>query len=95
MRGRRPPGAGSTILAMQHNGEDAMNRNISTADDTANADSVLPKARNEAPRITGVYAPTLTAYGGDGSVNLDGVRQFVGFLLKHGVHGLTPLGSAG
>jgi 4-hydroxy-tetrahydrodipicolinate synthase len=72
-----------------------MDRNVSTADDTANAASVLPKAKNAPPRIAGIYAPTVTAFAGNGSVNLDGTRQFVRFLLAQGVHGLTPLGSAG
>ena len=46
-------------------------------------------------RISGVFAPTITAYEIDGSVSLDGTRQFVRFLLDQGVDGLTPLGSAG
>lgn len=72
-----------------------MDKSVSTAHDTSKADHVLRKVSDEARRIKGIYAPTLTAFGEDGSVNLDGVRQFVRFLLEQGVHGLTPLGSAG
>jgi 4-hydroxy-tetrahydrodipicolinate synthase len=46
-------------------------------------------------RLRGIFAPTVTAYHPDESVNLDGTRKFVRFLLDQGVHGLTPLGSAG
>jgi len=46
-------------------------------------------------RLRGIFAPTITAYHPDESVNLDGTRKFVRFLLDQGVHGLTPLGSAG
>ena len=47
------------------------------------------------PRARGVYAPTVTAFGSDGSPNEKGVRAFVRFLLNSGVHGLAPMGSAG
>ena len=47
------------------------------------------------PRIRGIYAPTVTAFHSDESVNTEGTRAFVRFLLSQGVHGLTPLGSAG
>jgi 4-hydroxy-tetrahydrodipicolinate synthase len=55
----------------------------------------LPKAgpKNTAPK--GIYAPTITAFNRDGSVNLKGNREFVRFLLDEGVHGLVPLGSSG
>jgi 4-hydroxy-tetrahydrodipicolinate synthase len=43
----------------------------------------------------GVYAPTITAFNSDESLNEDGIRAFVRFLLHSGVHGLAPLGSAG
>jgi 4-hydroxy-tetrahydrodipicolinate synthase len=46
-------------------------------------------------RLAGIFAPTITAFSADGSVDLDGVRQFVRFLLDAGVDGLAPLGSAG
>jgi 4-hydroxy-tetrahydrodipicolinate synthase len=49
-------------------------------------------ARN---RLAGIFAPTITAFSADGSLDLNGVRQFVRFLLDAGVDGLTPLGSAG
>ncbi|MCI0628588.1 MAG: dihydrodipicolinate synthase family protein [Acidobacteria bacterium] len=45
--------------------------------------------------ISGIFAPTITAYRPDGSIHLDGTRKFVRFLLDEGVDGLTPLGSAG
>lgn len=46
-------------------------------------------------RVSGIFAPTITAYHSDESINLPGTRQFVRFLLDQGVDGLTPLGSAG
>jgi 4-hydroxy-tetrahydrodipicolinate synthase len=46
-------------------------------------------------RISGIFAPTVTAYHSDGSISLEGTRRFVRFLLDQGVDGLTPLGSAG
>jgi hypothetical protein len=48
-----------------------------------------------AKRLKGIFAPTVTAYHPDESVNLAGTRQFVRFLLDQGIHGLAPLGSAG
>jgi 4-hydroxy-tetrahydrodipicolinate synthase len=45
--------------------------------------------------LSGIFAPTLTGYYSDGSINLEGTKQFVRFLLNRGVDGLTPLGSAG
>jgi 4-hydroxy-tetrahydrodipicolinate synthase len=55
----------------------------------------LPKtvSKNISPK--GIYAPTITAFHRDGSVNLEGNREFVRFLLDQGVHGLVPLGSSG
>jgi 4-hydroxy-tetrahydrodipicolinate synthase len=50
-------------------------------------------AKNISPK--GIYAPTITAFNRDGSVNLKGSREFVRFLLDQGVHGLVPLGSSG
>jgi 4-hydroxy-tetrahydrodipicolinate synthase len=47
------------------------------------------------PRLSGVFAPTVTAFESDGSLSTRGTRAFVRFLLEQGVHGLTPLGSAG
>ncbi len=47
------------------------------------------------PRLSGVFAPTVTAFNSDESLNPQGTRAFVRFLLDAGVHGLTPLGSAG
>ena len=46
-------------------------------------------------RLSGVFAPTVTAFNKDESLSLDGIRAFVRFLLAQGVDGLTPLGSAG
>lgn len=48
-----------------------------------------------APRISGIFAPTVTAFHSDESLNPDGTRAFVRYLLDQGVDGLTPLGSAG
>lgn len=45
--------------------------------------------------LFGIYPPTVTAFHPDGSLNEKGIREFVRFLLSQGVHGLTPLGSAG
>jgi 4-hydroxy-tetrahydrodipicolinate synthase len=47
------------------------------------------------PKASGVYAPTITAFNSDESVNEKGTRAFVQFLLRSGVHGLAPMGSAG
>jgi 4-hydroxy-tetrahydrodipicolinate synthase len=47
------------------------------------------------PKASGVYAPTVTAFGSDESLNEKGVRAFVRFLLRSGVHGLAAMGSAG
>jgi dihydrodipicolinate synthase/N-acetylneuraminate lyase len=49
----------------------------------------------KAPRLSGIYAPTVTAFNADESLNPQGTRAFVRFLLDQGVDGLTPLGSAG
>ena len=45
------------------------------------------------PRLSGVFAPTVTAFESDGSLSTRGTRAFVRFLLEQGVHGLTPLGA--
>lgn len=47
------------------------------------------------PSLTGVYAPTITAFNDDQSLNEMGTRAFVRFLVDSGVHGLAALGSAG
>jgi 4-hydroxy-tetrahydrodipicolinate synthase len=47
------------------------------------------------PKPVGIYAPTLTAFNADESLNEKGTRAFVRYLLDAGVHGLAPLGSAG
>ncbi len=49
--------------------------------------------KNASPK--GIYAPTITAFNRDGSVNIKGNREFVRFLVDEGVHGLVPLGSSG
>jgi len=46
-------------------------------------------------RLSGIYAPTVTAFNSDESLNAEGTRAFVRFLLDAGVDGLAPLGSAG
>lgn len=43
----------------------------------------------------GVYAPTVTCFRDDESMDEKGIRAYVRFLLDAGVHGLAPLGSAG
>lgn len=43
----------------------------------------------------GIYAPTVTAFNADESLNEQRTREYVRFLLKSGVHGLAPMGSAG
>jgi 4-hydroxy-tetrahydrodipicolinate synthase len=63
--------------------------------ETLLATNVAFDTRNDRPRITGVYSPTVTAFAPDGSVDLNGTRRFTRFLLDQHVHGLTPLGSSG
>jgi 4-hydroxy-tetrahydrodipicolinate synthase len=46
-------------------------------------------------RLSGIFAPTITGYHPDGSINVKVTRHFVRFLLDQGVDGLAPLGSAG
>lgn len=43
----------------------------------------------------GIYAPTVTAFNHDESLNKGAIRAYVRFLLDSGVHGLAPMGSAG
>ncbi len=43
----------------------------------------------------GIYAPTVTAFNHDESLNERAIRAYVRFLLDSGVHGLAPMGSAG
>jgi len=47
------------------------------------------------PRLSGIFSPTVTAFNRDESLNSEGTRAFVRFLLEQGVDGLTPMGSAG
>ncbi len=47
------------------------------------------------PKPSGIYAPTITAFNADESLNEKATRAFVRFLLRSGVHGLAPMGSAG
>jgi len=47
------------------------------------------------PKARGVYAPTVSAFHPDESLNGNATRAFVRFLLRSGVHGLAPMGSAG
>lgn len=49
----------------------------------------------EAAKPHGVYAPTITAFNQDESLNKGAIRAYVRFLLDSGVHGLAPMGSAG
>jgi 4-hydroxy-tetrahydrodipicolinate synthase len=50
---------------------------------------------SEYPKPVGIYAPTITAFNADESLNEKGTRAFVRHLLDGGVHGLAPMGSAG
>ena len=43
----------------------------------------------------GIYSPTITVFNSDESLDEKGIRAYVRFLLQAGVHGLSPLGSAG
>jgi 4-hydroxy-tetrahydrodipicolinate synthase len=45
--------------------------------------------------LRGVFAPTVTAFNDNGSLNENGTRDYIKFLIKGGVHGLAPMGSAG
>jgi 4-hydroxy-tetrahydrodipicolinate synthase len=47
------------------------------------------------PKPKGIYAPTITAFNADESLNEKGTRAFIRYLLDAGVHGLAPMGSAG
>lgn len=47
------------------------------------------------PKPVGIYAPTITAFNPDESLNEQGTRAFARFLVDSGVHGLAPMGSAG
>jgi 4-hydroxy-tetrahydrodipicolinate synthase len=46
-------------------------------------------------RPIGIYAPTITAFNADESLNENATRAYIRFLLDSGVHGLAPMGSAG
>jgi 4-hydroxy-tetrahydrodipicolinate synthase len=50
---------------------------------------------SEYAKPVGIYAPTITAFNADESLNEKGTRAFVRYLLDSGVHGLAPMGSAG
>jgi 4-hydroxy-tetrahydrodipicolinate synthase len=50
---------------------------------------------SEYPKPKGIYAPTITAFNADESLNEKGTRAFIRYLLDAGVHGLAPMGSAG
>lgn len=53
------------------------------------------KNTSKKPRLSGVFAPTVTAFNSDASLSKQGTRAFARFLLDEGVDGMTPLGSAG
>jgi 4-hydroxy-tetrahydrodipicolinate synthase len=55
----------------------------------------MPSKKPTLTRLQGIFAPTITGFHSDGSVNVGATRKFVRFLLDEGVHGLAPLGSAG
>lgn len=50
---------------------------------------------NDTHQPVGIYAPTVTCFHEDESLNKQGIRAYVRYLLDSGVHGLAPLGSAG
>jgi len=50
---------------------------------------------NDSSRPLGIYAPTITAFKPDESLNEEGIRAYIRFLLRSRVHGLAPMGSAG
>lgn len=72
-----------------------MNKISTAVPGSLDATSVALDTTRDRARIAGVYAPTLTAFASDGSVDLEGIRRFTRFLLDQHVHGLTPLGSSG
>jgi 4-hydroxy-tetrahydrodipicolinate synthase len=49
----------------------------------------------EYAKPVGIYAPTITAFNADETLNEKGTRAFVRYLLDAGVHGLAALGTAG
>src|SRR5947199_2429162 len=55
----------------------------------------MSQASSGSNSLSGIFAPTITGYHPDGSINLEGTKKFVRFLLENGVDGLAPLGSAG
>jgi len=50
---------------------------------------------NDIHKPVGVYAPTVTCFHDDETIDQKGIRAYVRFLLDSGVHGIAPLGSAG
>jgi 4-hydroxy-tetrahydrodipicolinate synthase len=72
-----------------------MNKVSTAVPGSLSAHGVALETKSDRARIAGVYAPTVTAFASDGSVDFDGIRRFTRFLLDQHVHGLTPLGSAG
>lgn len=53
------------------------------------------ESNNNYFRPSGVYPAMLTPFDSDGNVNEKELRKYVSWLIKQGVHGLFPLGSAG
>jgi 4-hydroxy-tetrahydrodipicolinate synthase len=47
------------------------------------------------PDLTGLWATTVTAFDGDGSVDTEAVRRHVSFLVMNGVERLVPAGNTG
>jgi 4-hydroxy-tetrahydrodipicolinate synthase len=72
-----------------------MNKISTAVPASLDAPNVALNTTRDRARIAGVYAPTVTAFASDGSVDFEGVRRFTRFLLDQHVDGLTPLGSAG
>jgi dihydrodipicolinate synthase/N-acetylneuraminate lyase len=58
-------------------------------------ENLMSQPLSSAKQFRGIFAPTITGYHSDESINLSATRKFVRFLLDQGVHGLAPLGSAG
>jgi dihydrodipicolinate synthase/N-acetylneuraminate lyase len=56
---------------------------------------IMEVAMGDTAKPAGIYAPSITAFNEDESLNQQSTRAFIRFLLHSSVHGLAPLGSAG
>lgn len=46
-------------------------------------------------KLRGVFVPMITVFKEDGSIDEEGIRRQVNFLIENGVHGIIPCGSTG